>query len=372
MYIDQLRLKSFRNYDQCAITLHPGINIFIGKNGQGKTNLLESIYFMSTTKSHRNIEDVQLIKLNEEFSCVDCHACYDDQAVWYSAVIHKKGKTLCIRNQAVKKVSEFMGKINAVLFSPTDMNLFDASPKYRRHFLDVELGKMSNLYINQLNVYNRLLKERNAYLKQDCIDYALFDSITEQMLLPQVSIIKKRYTFIEKINSYISKFYQLMNESDDVIMVHYDSVVSYNVDDEIIKRDLLQKYEASKERDVLLHQTNMGIHREDIVFTINGHDVLAMASQGQKRMIIIALKLSLVSIIHEYTGEYPILLLDDVLSELDIHKKNRLIQILPKKVQTIITTTDPEDLLDSIVNQALIYKIEKGSADKWMKNKSMI
>ena len=372
MYIDQLRLKSFRNYDQCAITLTPGINIFIGKNGQGKTNLLESIYFMSTTKSHRNIEDVQLIKLNEEFSCIDCHTCYEDQKLWFSAVIHKKGKNLSIRNQSVKKVSEFIGKINAVLFSPTDMNLFDASPKYRRHFLDVELGKMSNVYINQLNTYNRLLKERNAYLKQDNVDRILFDAITEQMILPQVSIIKKRQLFVDKLNGYITKFYQLMTESDDVIKIKYDSVVNYDIDDEVIKHDLISKYETTRDRDLLLRQTNIGIHREDIVFTINDFDVLAMASQGQKRMIIIALKLSLVEIIHEYTNEYPILLLDDVLSELDNHKKNRLIQILPKKVQTIITTTDPEDLLDSILNQAVIYKIEKGSANQWMKNKSMI
>ena len=371
MYIDQIRLKSFRNYDQCSINLTNGINIFIGKNGQGKTNLLESIYFMSTTKSHRNIEDVQLIKMNEEFSCVDCHTCYDSHDVWYSAVIHKKGKTLCIRNQAVKKVSEFMGKINAVLFSPTDMNLFDASPKYRRHFLDVELGKMSTVYINQLNQYNRLLKERNAYLKQDSLDSVLFDSITEQMILPQVFILKKRHVFIEKLNTYISKYYQLISDSDDVIDIQYESVVPYNIDDEIIKSDLVNKYVASRDRDIFLKQTNLGIHREDIIFRINNHDVLAMASQGQKRMIVIALKLALVSIIHEYTGEYPILLLDDVFSELDVYKRNRLVQMLPKKVQTIITTTDKNDLLDSIINQAVIYVIEKGSAEKWMKNKSM-
>ena len=326
---------------------------------------------MSTTKSHRNVDDVQLIKMNEDFSCVDCHTCYEDQSLWYSAVIHKKGKTLCIRNQAVKRVSEFIGKINAVLFSPTDMNLFDASPKYRRHFLDVELGKMSSVYINQLNQYNRLLKERNAYLKQDCVDSALFDAITEQMLVPQVFIIKKRFAFVHKLNSYITKFYQLMNDSDDVIEIQYDSVVSYNIDDEIIKRDLVNKYSSMKDRDLLLQQTNMGIHREDIVFKINGFDVLAMASQGQKRMIVIALKLALVSIIHEYTGEYPILLLDDVFSELDITKRNRLVQMLPKKVQTIITTTDKNDLLDSIISQSVIYNIEKGCAEKWMKNKSM-
>lgn len=365
MYIDQLRLKYFRNYDSCSIDLIPGVNVFIGKNGQGKTNLLESVYFMSTTKSHRGIDDVQLIQFNQDFSCIDAHVCYEDQMSSYSCVIHKKGKTLCIRNQPVKKVSEFIGKINAVLFSPLDMNLFDASPKYRRRFMDVELGKMSMRYIGQLNQYNQLLKERNAYLKQDKVDSILLDTITEQMMEPQLQIIKKRFLFIRQLNDYVPNLYQKMSASDDVVRVHYQCMIEYNVDDALMIQQLQQKFASVKDRDLLLRMTNTGIHREDIAFTLNGHDVNVVASQGQKRMIIVALKLALVSIIHEYTGEYPILLLDDVLSELDVQKKNRLIHLLPKEVQTIITTTEKDDLLQSVIDQSLIYVVEKGSAKKW-------
>lgn len=366
MYIDQLRLKFFRNYDSCNINLNPGINIFIGKNGQGKTNLLESVYFLSTTKSHRGMEDIQLIQFNQDFACIDAHVCYENQSMIYSAVIHKRGKTLCIRNQPVKKVSEFIGKINAVLFSPLDMNLFDASPKYRRRLIDVELGKMSNQYITQLNQYNHLLKERNSYLKQERVDIVLLDTITEQMMKPQLQIMKKRYLFVHQLNEYLPKLYQEMSRSDDVVQVHYLSMIDYHVDDTVMLQNLQQKFDSLKERDMLLRMTNTGIHREDISFTLNGHEVNLVASQGQKRMIVVALKLALISIIHEYTGEYPILLLDDVLSELDVEKKNNLIHLLPKEVQTIITTTEKDDLLQSIIDRSLIYVVEKGSAKKWM------
>ena len=361
MYIDYLHLRFFRNFREETIRFDKEINILFGKNGQGKTNLLESIYFMSTTKSHRGVDDVEMIYLNEDFANIDCHVYKSEEDSVFNAVIHKKGKSLCIRNLPIKKISEYVGKINAVLFSPADMNLFDSSPKERRKMIDMEFGKMSVMYINQLNTYNRLLKERNAFLKQGTEDSTLLDTITEQMINPQIQIIKKRKLLISQLNSKIGGIYKSLSDSNEVVSINYLGMVDFDADDEVMALRIKEKYEFSKERDIVLKQTNVGIHREDIEFFMDKKTVLSYASQGQKRMIVIALKLALVEIINEYIGENPVLLLDDVLSELDIYRRNRLIEIIPKGIQTIITSTDKEDIMPELLRKAKIFEIEKGS-----------
>jgi len=361
MYIDYLHLRHFRNYKEETFKFDKEINILFGKNGQGKTNLLESIYFMSTTKSHRGVDDIDMIYLNEDFANIDCHIHKKDEESVFNAVIHKKGKSLCIRNLPIKKISEYVGKINAVLFSPADMTLFDTSPKERRKLIDMEFGKMSVMYINQLNNYNKLLKERNSFLKQGIDDQILLDTITEQMINPQIQIIKKRKLLINQLNAKISDLYQQLSESNQTVHINYLSMVEFDADDDVVAARIKEKYDSSKERDIILKQTNVGIHREDIEFFLDKKVVVSYASQGQKRMIVIALKLALVHIINEYIGENPILLLDDVLSELDVYRRNKLIEIIPKNIQTIITSTDEEDIMPELLAKAKVFLIEKGS-----------
>jgi len=360
MYISSLHLKYFRNYIQGDFYFDKEKNIIFGNNGHGKTNLLEAIYYMSTTKSHRGVDDEEMIMLKESFANIDCHVQINDEKIKFSSVIHKKGKSLSIRNLPVKKVSEYIGKINAVLFSPTDMYLFDSSPSYRRKTVDLELGKMSEMYINQLNIYNKLLKERNAFLKQGIEDKSLLDSITQQMIKPQIQIIKKRKLFIDQLNMRVDKYYKMISDSSENISINYQSMMEFNSNEEELEKNIIRKYETSLERDYNLRQTNVGIHREDIEFMISNQSVVAFASQGQKRMIVVALKLALVEIVYEYTSEYPILLLDDVLSELDISRRNRMIEIIPKEIQTIITSTNKEDIMSDLLKNAKILEIEKG------------
>lgn len=361
MFIKKLKLSSFRNYRNVEVDFNPGLNIFVGKNGQGKTNLLESIYFLSTTKSHRRANDLQMLQYGEEFFEIDCTGENENGPISYAAIIHKKGKNFILRGEAIKKMSDYVGKLNVVIFSPLDMNLFDASPTERRRFMDIELGKMSKIYITYLNRYSQLLKSRNAALKEEPVNEMLVDTIAEQMLQPQVEIIRYRHQFIEQLNKYITEFYQKISETDSKVNIEYESMVVYHSDQKVLEGLIASKQKHTRDRDFILKQTNSGIQREDIEFYLDSHPVRIHASQGQKRMIIIALKLSLVKIIHEKIGEYPVLLLDDVLSELDEDRRNALINLLPEGVQTIITATEKEAIDERLLSKAKIMQIEKGS-----------
>ncbi|MCF0111312.1 MAG: DNA replication/repair protein RecF [Erysipelotrichaceae bacterium] len=365
MQVDRLVLRFYRNYERCDVTLYPGINLLIGENGQGKTNLLESVYFLSCAKSHRGVEDLSLIQDGNEFASIDSSLISNGSKKRISALIHKKGKSLCLNNEPVKKTSEFIGKLNAVLFSPADMNLFDFSPKYRRKFMDMELGKMSVSYINQLNDYMKLLKERNAILKLPHPDPVLLDTLTEQMIDPQVQIMKKRHLFVEHLNKNLTKVFQSLSMTDHVISLQYMTFVKYDADDLVIRRNIEEKFEQTKERDCMTHMTNSGIQREDIMILMDGHPVSEYASQGQKRMIIISLKIALVQLIKEYIGEYPVLLLDDVFSELDHRRRVNLLRLLPGQIQTIITTTEADELVERLAAHIHVYEIKEGVVEPW-------
>jgi len=343
MYIDNIKLKNFRNYKNQSINFTKGMNILLGPNGVGKTNLLESIYLLSTTRSHRNDDDREMIGFNEEFAAVEGMVNSQNSRDRLDVIIHKAGKSLLINNVVVKKNSEFVGKLNAVIFSPGDMNLFDASPKERRRLIDMEMGKLSSRYMYNLSIYLKSLKERNAFLKKSD-DKVLLETYTEMLYMPQIEIIKERNLFINSMNSYLSYFYnQISGENNQLGMV-YRSFVREKKDEEVMLNELKEVYKSMLEKDLYLKQTNNGIHREDYEFYLNGLNVAKYCSQGQKRMVILAIKLSIMQIIYQIKREYPILLLDDVFSELDSKHRSCLLKLLPNSIQSIITTTDLREI----------------------------
>ena len=361
MILESLKLRNYRNYQQEKVVLKNGMNIIIGDNGEGKTNILESIYLLSTTRSHRNDDDRELIMFDQEFASVEGNitdSSGDSSSL--KIVLHRSGKTLMINENVIKKNSEFVGKINALLFTPTDMDLFTNSPRIRRRLFDIELGKLYQSYMSDLNIYLKNLKERNNYLKNQVTDRILLETFTELLYQPQVEIIKMRYQFIEKINGYLSYFYNLISDEKHEVSVSYSSFVKENSDDEIILSQIREAYDSLKERDIITRQTNTGIHRDDYVFFLDGRNVAKFSSQGQKRMVILALKLSIMQIIYQVKREYPIILLDDVFSELDVNKRNNLLNLLPASVQTIITTTDIKEVDISRKQNINILRIKKG------------
>lgn len=359
MYIESLRLKKFRNYSDQSIQLKNGMNLILGENGIGKTNLLESIYLLSTTRSHRNDDEKDMISFGEEFASVEATVVNKNGRDRLNIILHKKGKTLSLNNNMIKRNSEFIGKVNAVIFSPSEMNLFDDSPRERRRLIDMEIGKLSAGYMYNLSNYLKYLKQRNAYLKQGN-DKVMLDTYTEMIFDPQIKIIKERDSFINALNAYLSYFYNEISGSQNELKMVYKSFIKEKKDVNLMRKEIKETYDKMLERDMALKQTNIGIHREDYEFYLNDLNVAKYCSQGQKRMVILALKLALVQIIYQIKREYPILLLDDVFSELDSNHRICLIKLLPNSIQTIITTTDLREVSSIKKDNINIINITKG------------
>lgn len=356
MIIKNLVLNNYRNIEKCEIVFSPQITVLVGDNAQGKTNILEAIYLLSTGRSHRTNNDQDLIHFNQEFGLVKANIL-NPNVIALKAVIHPKGKTLLIQNQALKKSSEFIGKLNAVLFSPTDLDLFDASPKARRRLIDIELGKINPIYMERLSHYNKVLKERNAYLKELKIEDAYLEIMTQQLVEDQIDLIKRKQEFIQKLDTHIQFIFPKLALSEDKTNMTYLSPVESMID---IKKNLVQKYANSLERDKQFKQTHVGVHRDDLRFELNDATLTAVASQGQKRMFVIALKCALLEVVEEITSVRPILLLDDVFSELDAKRREALYIFLHNRSQTLITTTDLDDIRPWLKEKALFYQVQAG------------
>lgn len=356
MMIKDLVLSNFRNYENCHISFSPQITVLVGDNAQGKTNILEAIYLLSTGRSHRSSDDQDLIKFDCDFALVKANI-QNPSEIALKAVIHPKGKTLFIQNQALRRSSEFIGKLNAVLFSPTDLDLFDASPKARRRLIDVELGKINPFYMEKLSHYNKILKERNAYLKEGSIDYAYLEIMTQQLIDDQIDLIQLKAAFIKDLNAHIQGIFPKLSLSDVKPTVSYIGPVEFN---ENIKELLTEKYLKSLERDKQFKQTHVGVHRDDLSFELESMPLISIASQGQKRMVVIALKCALLEVVESLTNIRPILLLDDVFSELDAKRREALYQFLHDRSQTLITTTDLDDIRPWLKEKVLFYQVKDG------------
>ena len=362
MNLESVKLRNYRNYLNETIHFNSGMNILIGDNGEGKTNLLESIYLLSTTRSHRNDDDRELIMFDKEFASVEGIVTSQAGKDKISVVLHKSGKTLLVNNQPVKRNSEIIGRINAVLFAPGDMDLFDSSPKMRRRVIDIEMGKLSSMYMYNLSSYLKCLKERNAYLKGN-VDNIMLETYTEMLYDPQIKIIKERSRFVDSLNNYMSYFYNQISGENHKLQIIYRSIIDEKENETVMMEQMKKIYDNLIDRDIYLKQTNIGVHREDYLFYLDGKEVSKFCSQGQKRMVILSLKLSLVQIIFQIKREYPVLLLDDVLSELDSKRKNCLLRLLPSSIQTVITTTDIEETELMKNNEINIIHVMKGMTD---------
>ena len=332
MLINSLKLYNYRNYSRKQIEFSPELNIIIGNNGVGKTNILESIVFVSNTKSFRTNNDQNLIKKGEEFSKIEIDS---DQGL-FKVVVNKKNKSLFLNNILIKKSSDYIGKINAVLFKPDDLDLFVQIPGERRKVLNMEINKVSNKYIKTLLQYEKLLKDKNRLLKEIEIDETLLNIIDESMVPLIRIILKEREEFFEIINKNISTIYnRISNEKNNISVIYKKCSEIENVDEEIRK---------TREKDYYYHYASFGPHHDDYYFLMDNQEVSTIASQGQKRMLLIAFKFSLIEYIKTRTNQVPIILLDDILSELDRNNKERLLNIIPEDVQIIITDTDINEL----------------------------
>lgn len=359
MEIKRLKLHSFRNYQELDISFNKKINIFIGNNAQGKTNLLESIYLLAISKSHKTYKDKELITFTEKFSRVGAELLKDDSVIRLEIIISPQGKKVFINDVEKRRISEYIGVFNVVMFAPEDLNIVKGDPNYRRKFIDVEIGQTSPIYIHELNQYNKILRERNEFLKSaqqtKKIDYHYLDVITEQLAKLGASITKKRATFIEKLNIYAKKLHNHISNFTEELDIKYQS--NYQQQD-ISFDNILNLYKEYYQTDFHKATTQIGIQRDDIKFYINNVDASLYGSQGQQRTVALAVKLSLIDFIKEETSYYPIVLLDDVLSELDDQRQTQLLDCIKDKVQTFVTTTNISGIKEDLLKKADIFYIK--------------
>ncbi len=337
MKIDFLRLYNFRNYDQLSISFHPHLNLIYGKNGSGKTNLVEAIYVLALTRSFRIVGDKTLIHDGSSMCKIEGKV-KERYTTNYQIVINKEGKKVAINQDKVAKLSDYVSKIPIILFHPDDLRFIKDTPSTRRKTLNISISELDLLYLRYLNDYNKVLKQRNAYLKQMIIngntssDY--LDILTDKLIQYGMYIHEKRKTFIQNINEYIDLFYEKITFSKG-LEIQYIS--SYN---HLSKEELKENYQKSLEKDLSLGKTTIGVHMDDLKFLLNNQDLKDYGSEGQQKNAIIAYKFSELEIFYDRKGSYPILILDDLFSELDIEKIQNILKLLKEDIQTFITTTE--------------------------------
>ncbi len=355
MIIDHLVLKDFRLYSNLDLSFHKYTNILFGDNGAGKTTILEAIHYLALTKSHKTQKDIQVIKYDSLFAKIYGVVSSLEKKKSLSLVLSKNGKNTEINGYEVSKLSEFIGEFNVVMFAPEDLELVKANPSVRRRFLDLELGQTSKTYLRLISEYRNYLKERNDFLKKykpSELNKTLLETYTTELVKRIEQLMPLRSTFIHDINTYALDIYQKLSGKNDVLEVKYAPN---------IKGDIKSAFDEKEQYDLITKTTNVGIHRDEILFFINNKEVKSNCSQGEIRSVVLSVKLALVLYVNKVLGRYPVLLLDDVFSELDEKRQKSLLNFISGKIQTFITTTDIKGLQINQMNNYKLYYVNNST-----------
>ena len=357
MIIKRLDLMNFRNYETLTLEPGDGTNIFYGDNAQGKTNVLESIYMCSSARSHRASRDREMIRFDAEEAHIKM--LVDKHGSQYRIDMHlkkSKSKGIAVNGSPIKKVSELFGIVNIIFFSPEDLNLVKKGPAERRRFIDFELCQLDKVYTNHLMNYNKVLLQRNKLLKDMAFNPALSDTLSvwdEQLIAYGESVMKDRAKFVGQLNSVIQGLHETLTGGKETIEIVYEpDAAPGRFEDEL---------HGSRERDLKQHSTCKGPHRDDICFLVNGIDIRKYGSQGQQRTAALSLKLSEIELVRRLIHDTPILLLDDVLSELDSSRQTQLLATI-KDTQTFITCTGLDEFVNCRFPIDSLFEVSAGTA----------
>lgn len=356
MYIKSLELKDFRNYEELNIQFKNGTNILYGDNAQGKTNILEGMYICGTTKSHKGSKDKELIRIGQDESHIRVFIERNDVTHKIDMHLKKtKPKGVAIDGIPIKKSSELFGLIHMVFFSPEDLAIIKNGPNHRRRFIDIELCQLDKVYLYNLTCYNKVIVQRNNLLKQiPNKNHELFDTLSiwdTQLIHYGMEIINRRDQFISQLNDIIVEIHRRLTNDKEILTIEYEP----NVSAEQFEEKLLR----SVERDIYLKSTNVGPHRDDMSFVIADKDIRKYGSQGQQRTTALSLKLAEIELVKQVIHDHPILLLDDVLSELDRNRQNQLLNSITD-IQTIVTCTGLEEFVSNRFKYDSIYHVVEG------------
>ena len=367
MKLTNLQLQNFRNYESIQLEFTDGVHVFIGENAQGKTNLMESIYALAMTKSHRTTNDKELIGWNKEFATIKGTVEKTATKTNLELQFSKKGKIAKVNYLEQKRLSSYLGNLNVILFAPENLTLVKGSPQNRRKFVDMELGQMSSLYLYDLVEYNRVLKQRNTYLKQLAIKKKQPDEYLEvlsEMLSELASkIVFHRLDFMKQLEALAIPIHDQLSLGREKFSVSYQATIPLEdgLTPSQMKEIYMNQFKKNQTREADQATTLIGPHRDDLIFYLNEIPVQTYGSQGQQRSTVLSLKLAEIELMKLSTGEYPLLLLDDVLSELDDDRQTHLIKAIENKVQTFITTTSLDGIKQQFINEPVVIPIEKGT-----------
>ncbi len=370
MNLTSITLENYRNYEKLALTFSHKLNIFLGENAQGKTNLLESIYVLAMARSHRTANEKELIRWHEPYAKIKGEVSKKNGTQLLEMVISNKGKKTKLNDLEQSKLSHYIGAVNVILFSPEDLSLVKGAPQNRRKFLDMEIGQISPLYLHHLSSYQTVLKQRNHYLKKMPLkqkkDQTYLDILSEQLSEYGSHVLFHRLSFLRKLERWANEIHQRISYRKEILTISYkcSADIEQSASLEKIQESLLKSLKENEQRDLMRQTTSVGPHRDDLIFNVNDLNIQTYGSQGQQRTTALSIKLAEIELINEEIGEYPILLLDDVLSELDDERQVHLLEFIESKLQTFLTTTNIFHLKEKLTIEPEVFWINDGKVER--------
>ncbi|WP_270183035.1 DNA replication/repair protein RecF [Alkalihalobacillus sp. CinArs1] len=370
MHLNTLTVTNYRNYGKQELAFENNVNVFLGENAQGKTNIMEAIYVLAMARSHRTPRDKELINWDEEYAKIEGRIEKRNGPLSLQLVISHKGKKAKLNQLEQQKLSNYIGALNVVMFAPEDLNLVKGNPGVRRRFIDIELGQVQPVYLYYLGRYLKLLQQRNSLLKdlryQKNPDYVMLEILTDQLIESAANIYERRVKFVRLLQKWAEPIHYGISRGLEKLEIKYNPTIEVSEPADLSKivDGYKEKFDKIKEREVDRGVTLVGPHRDDLSFFVNGKDVQTYGSQGQQRTTALSLKLAEIELIHSEVGEYPLLLLDDVLSELDDYRQSHLLNTIQGKVQTFVTTTSVEGINHETLEKATTFHVHDGLIDK--------
>ena len=358
MYLKRVELKNFRNYPSLKISFNKGINIIYGNNAQGKTNLLESIYVLALTNTFRNVYDTDLIMKDRKFFNIKGILKNSKLDTTLNISYDNIKKRMILDDSEITKVSSYISVMNTILFTPDDLDIIKGPPLVRRKFLNTELSQLYSNYYILLSEYEKILKMRNDYIKSGTLDINYYDIITSFLIEKDILIFKIRKKFIERINNYASKIFKNITGLSGFKIVYKPNLdySEYDYD----KNKILEVFKDKYDSEYKFLSTFYGVHKDDFEFYLGDSNLKLYGSQGQMRISVLTLKLSEIEIFKKWKNSTPILLLDDVFSEIDEIKNNNLLNYLSRDLQVIITAVSLNSFNKEILSKAKVFRIESG------------
>lgn len=370
MHVTSLQLSHFRNIPKLELDCPEELHLFVGANAQGKTNLLESLYMISLGKSHRARTSQECIEFGHESALIKVRTTEASQKWRLELKLFPKGKKIKKNGITIARLSQYIGTMPVVLFAPEDLQLVKGGPQIRRKFLDVEIGQISPNYVHHLSQLKNLLKERNQLLKNlsknNTFPVSFLDVLDEQLIQLSVSIWRKRLESLARLQTWAEEIHLSITKGEENIKIEYiPSVpIHFQMNDDEMKQTMLKALEKVRKKELALGNTLLGPHRDDFSLQHNKLDYYTFGSQGQQRTAALSLKLAELQLVKEATGSYPVLLLDDVLSELDDSRKTHLLESIRGRVQTFVTTTGLEGIDIKTQKQAVVYRVHNGNVTR--------